>query len=157
MTGTERHALAVAGVIRDAAGLVLLIRTAGVGWELPGGRVEPGEDLLTALMREAREETCCDISVGTLASVTTNVSPNGLVIFTFRCTYIGGDLCAGDDSLEAGWFEPHAARELVTHPVERLRLLDALMPAGVVYRSYRTVAAEAGSRAEYELLSTHQC
>ena len=157
MTNIGRHTLAVAGVIRDPAGRVLLIRTADAGWELPGGRVEPGEDLLTALMREAREETCCEIAVGTLGSVTTNVAEDGLVMFTFRCSYLGGDLRAGDDSLDAGWFEPDAACALVTHPVERLRLADALTPRGVVYRFYRVAEAEGSARNVYELLGKHHC
>ena len=45
----------VSGVVRDAAGRVLLVRTERVGWELPGGRVEAGEDLVDALRRECRE------------------------------------------------------------------------------------------------------
>lgn len=38
-------------------------RLAG-GWELPGGKVDPGEDLMTALTRELREELGVEITVG---------------------------------------------------------------------------------------------
>ncbi|MDA3629383.1 NUDIX domain-containing protein [Saccharopolyspora oryzae] len=51
----------VAGVV-DVDGRVLLVRrcatdSRGGEWEFPGGKVDPGEDLSTALHREVIEET----------------------------------------------------------------------------------------------------
>ncbi|MGW1679585.1 NUDIX hydrolase [Saccharopolyspora sp. NPDC002376] len=51
----------VAGVV-DVDGRVLLVRrcatdSRGGEWEFPGGKVDPGEDLNTALHREVVEET----------------------------------------------------------------------------------------------------
>lgn len=62
MSGTRGAPLHVmAGILRDTQGKVLLAqRPAGKHlagfWEFPGGKLEPGEQLLLALMRELREE-----------------------------------------------------------------------------------------------------
>ncbi|OAI24368.1 Nudix family hydrolase [Methylomonas koyamae] len=49
------------GVVRDAAGRILIAQRAqhahqGGLWEFPGGKLEPGEPVLQALVRELREE-----------------------------------------------------------------------------------------------------
>lgn len=38
-------------------------------WNLPSGKVEPGEELLAAALREAREEVAVDITAARLATV----------------------------------------------------------------------------------------
>lgn len=63
----DRSVIVAAGIMRDRA--VLLARrtrpesTAG-RWEMPGGRVEPGESDVQALQREIIEELGIEIDVG---------------------------------------------------------------------------------------------
>jgi A/G-specific adenine glycosylase len=58
------HQVAIA-YLRDRAGRVLLVHRPNEGflgglWELPGGKVEPGEEAAAALRRELREEARID-------------------------------------------------------------------------------------------------
>ena len=155
----DRQAIVgVSSVVRDGAGRILLIKTAQAGWELPGGRVEQGEDFITALTREVREEMGCEIDVGRLTGVTSNTGAPRVTIFTFLCRHIAGDPYPGDDSIDAGWFAPDTAVSLVTHAVERVRLTDALGDGqGVTYRAYRRLPSDDPQRERYEMLRLHRC
>ena len=133
-----RHIVAVAGAVFDAVGRMLLVRSGWRGWEFPGGQVEQGEDLLTALAREVGEESGCRVLVGRLLGVYSNVGPPYIVQFLVRCAYIGGDLAPSAETPEVGWFTPDEARDMITRPSTVGRALDALADApGVVYRAYR--------------------
>lgn len=65
--------VAVGAIVHDAAGRVLLVRRGrppGVGlWTVPGGKVEPGERLADAVVREVAEETGLAVACGPLVEV----------------------------------------------------------------------------------------
>lgn len=158
---SPRHIVAVMGLVRDNEGRVLLVETERRGWEPPGGQVERGEDLIAALKREVREESGCEIEVGRLVGVYSNVGSLGIVMFTFLCAYVGGDACAGDECSNAGWFTPEETLRLVTHPMQHAKLQDALAAAeGVIYRAYRTTPERTGRRmrfTSYTVCGEHRC
>ncbi|MGC8489918.1 MAG: NUDIX domain-containing protein [Clostridia bacterium] len=104
--------LAVAGVVPDGEGRVLLVRRGHPPeedrWALPGGRVEPEETLEHAVVRELREECGLTVSVGGLLFSTQILSPaGGFLVLDFACTPTGGELKAGDDSREARFLAEH--------------------------------------------------
>jgi 8-oxo-dGTP diphosphatase len=132
-----RHIVVVGCLVRNEGGELLLIRHRKRGWEIPQGRVEEGESLLAALHREVREETGVEVEPGALAAVWSKISPPAAIAFTFLARYTGGDLQESDESPELGWFTVAEALELVSHPVNRDRLLALLNYSGaVLFRSY---------------------
>jgi len=72
--------LVVGAVLRDAAGRVLAARRERpAGWELPGGKVEPGETEPAALVRELREELGVTVEVGERFGPDVPIDPNFLL------------------------------------------------------------------------------
>lgn len=129
MPPTEDAVACVGALTYAADGRLLLIRRAndpGRGlWSLPGGRVEPGEDDATALVREMAEETGLVVEPG---AVVGRVRRGRYEIADYRCTVVGGHLRAGDDALDARWCDAADLAELplVEQLVETLAGWDAL-------------------------------
>lgn len=123
----------VGAVVRDRAGRLLMIRRGhppGAGlWSLPGGRVEPGESDLAAVVREVHEETGLIVVAGDLIGSVERPGPDGAVydIHDYAATVVEPAdqalLVAGDDAADVGWVTPDALRGLPTSP----GLLDALV------------------------------
>lgn len=66
-TGFDRVIRAAGWLIRDEAGRVLLLETTyKKAWDVPGGIVEPHEDLVAAAHRELAEELALELPLGRL-------------------------------------------------------------------------------------------
>lgn len=52
-------------------------------WELPGGKIDPGEDPRAALVRELREELGIEVTVGAPLEVTSHAYPEKHVLLLF--------------------------------------------------------------------------
>jgi ADP-ribose pyrophosphatase YjhB (NUDIX family) len=102
MTDGDDLVPCVGGLVYDERGRLLLVLRAndpGRGlWSVPGGRVEPGEDDATAVVREVAEETGLRVHPGDLAG---RVVRGRYAIADYRCSVLGGRLRAGDDALDA--------------------------------------------------------
>ena len=86
----------------------------------PGGRVEQGETLNTAMLRELKEETGLDaLSYKPLRELhlgATEPGPAVYVLTVFLVTEVAGTLVAGDDAAAAGWFTLAEAEALPITP-----------------------------------------
>lgn len=90
------------GVVIEDDRILLLNQDADAGrsWSLPGGKLEDGETLAGALIREMREETGLDVEPGRLLYVCDNL-PAQVVHMTFEARRTGGtvgDITAGADT-----------------------------------------------------------
>lgn len=102
--------LAAAAVVKNPDGKILLVRRANQpqagSWTIPGGKVEPGESLEGAAARETFEETglhvVIDREVGVLDLA--NGPDQMYEIHDFLAHVISGELVAGDDAADVGWF-----------------------------------------------------
>lgn len=113
-----------------------MIRSPRRDWEFPGGQVEEGEDLVTALQREVWEETGITVAVGRLAGVYSNVKSR-IVMFDFLCELVSGELQTSAESPAVDWVEPGEALDRIIRPVIRDRMRDMLEFTGeVIYRAY---------------------
>jgi hypothetical protein len=91
----SRYVVAVSGFIQNEAGEVLLVRNEHRSdtYEMPGGRVEPGESLQQAVAREVFEETGIRAEIGNILGVYQNVTSG---VF---CIVYGGKVIEGKPTL----------------------------------------------------------
>lgn len=90
----------------DALLLVRRGRPPGAGlWSVPGGRVEGGETIAEALIREMEEETGLAVLVGPLVDWVERIGPGyHFVILDFEVTVVSDQPpVAGDDAAEVAW------------------------------------------------------
>lgn len=139
-----KHIVAVEGLISNRKGMVLLVHNPDRGWQFPGGKVELGEDLITALKREVQEETGIVVSLGQLAGVYTNTRQQNanlppMLLLVFLGKKIAGGPKTCEEVLDVGWFSRSAVLNMISHPAIHDRVKDMLCFSGkVVYRVYST-------------------
>ena len=82
-------------------------------WSIPGGMLELGETLRQGAEREAVEETGLIVRATELLGVFERIVPDAdqrtsyhYVLIDFLCEVVSGEMRAGGDASDAGWFTP---------------------------------------------------
>jgi len=136
-----RHIVAVAGLVRNSAGQILMLQSPRRDWEFPGGQVEEGETLTHALEREIMEETGVTATIIALVGLYSNLRQPPIVLVDFLCEYVSGEPRPSDESLHVAWLEPREALARVTRPSIHGRLEKMLAFSGAVtYCAYQANA-----------------
>ena len=102
--------VAVGGVARRGDALLLVRRGHGPAagsWSVPGGRVERGETLHEAVVREVAEETGLHVVVERFLGWAEIVDEGHFVILDFVVTLLDADdePVPGDDAAEVEWVD----------------------------------------------------
>lgn len=117
-----------AKAVIEVGGRVLLGRNDRDEWELPGGRLEPGERVADAIRREVLEETGLDVAVGRLLLADTfdPVPGRTVLIVAHTARVLGGHVTASGEHAELAWTAPDRLGALALPAIYR----DAIRLAG---------------------------
>jgi ADP-ribose pyrophosphatase YjhB (NUDIX family) len=101
--------VAVGTIITMPDGGLVLVRRAiepGFGlWVFPGGYVDRGEEIRLAAIREAREETGVEVTLGRLVGIYSYPGTTAIVI-VYAAEWSGGTLALDDENSEVDTFAP---------------------------------------------------
>jgi 8-oxo-dGTP pyrophosphatase MutT (NUDIX family) len=123
--------------IPDVSISVVLVRPAGRStWVLPKGHIEPGETVVQAAIREAREETGLTVGavepLGEISYVYSSRERDGTTtrifkhVHFFLMEYTSGDPSAHDSEIdEVAWLSFDEALARATHPSEQALIAKA--------------------------------
>ena len=118
-------------IVRGSGDSILLERRRDCGWwGLPGGRVEPGESLVDAAVREVREETGLAVEITHLIGVYSD--PRGRIVtypdngdvvqlidVVVGARVLSGSLTCSQESEEVRFFPPSQLPEEIVPPARQ--------------------------------------
>jgi 8-oxo-dGTP diphosphatase len=142
VTDPRARTLVVAGlIVGDDQRILITQRRAdqalGLQWEFPGGKVEPGEAPVDALVRELREELGVTVAVGRIWEVLFHAYPAfDLVMLVYVCRIVEGSPRAVEVA-DLAWVEPRDLAGWDILPADRPlveRLAAESLPIGMSLR-----------------------
>jgi len=118
MAQSGSHPVPAVGAVCWRGDEVLLIRRGRAPrlgeWSIPGGKVERGETLQDAVLRELLEETGVQARIGELLAVYEIIEPRfHYVLIDYSAEWVSGEPVAGDDAIEARFMPFDEAMALI--------------------------------------------
>lgn len=100
-------------------------------WELPGGKVEPGESERDALLRECREELAVPVIVGDQIGPTVPIPGREAVLKVYLATLVGEAEPQPLEHAELRWLAPDRFDSVAWLPADApiLAAIHGLLPA----------------------------
>ena len=102
--GAREHHVAQAVVLREGQ-VLLAVRSDLRGWELPGGRVDPGEEPEETVVREVAEETGLEVEVERAVGRYHRRGFLPHTAFVFRCRPRAGQLRPSPETPRVAWWD----------------------------------------------------
>ncbi|AMD16694.1 DNA mismatch repair protein MutT [Methanobrevibacter sp. YE315] len=106
----RKYGLTMRGIIKNDDGKILILKRHPLSktdpdtWELPGGKVDPGESFDDALVREIKEETSLDAKVGDFAEAVQNdYAHKRTVQLIMYLDDVEGDVKISDEHIDWMW------------------------------------------------------
>ena len=117
----EPEVKAAGGLVRRDGRIAVVHRPRYDDWSLPKGKLDPGETWEEAALREVREETGLECTLGAELSSTSYRDRKGRfkVVRYWLMDPVGGEFAPNDEVDELRWLTPAEAAALLTYPRDK--------------------------------------